>query len=105
MSQASNVAHVEGRSCTLVLQAHSPYDRQMLREHVEMLAFSAPTLTLGMHGVRWTISRGRSAESRCSTCTQAVGRLRCRRDDDTVASCIDCAMRSEIDASEDWENS
>ena len=58
MSYASNVAHVEGGSGTFVLPTHSPYDRQVLREHVELLAGRVPTLTLGVHGVRWTISRG-----------------------------------------------
>ena len=92
MSYASNVAHVEGGASTLVLPAHSPYDRQMLREHVDMLAGRVPTLTLGVYGVRWTISRDRSGDSRCTTCTQFLGRLSCSRNGETVASCIDCAM-------------
>ena len=105
MSYASNVAHVEGGTGTLVLPAHSPYDRQMLREHVEKLAGRVPTLTLGVHGVRWTVSRGPSADSRCTTCTQFLGTLSCSRGGDAVASCIECAMHSASDACEAWGNS
>ena len=94
MSHMPNVAHVEGGAGTMVLPTHSPYDRQMLREHVEQLAGRVPALTLGVHGVRWTISRRRSVDSRCSTCTQSLGRLSCSRAGETVASCIDCAVYS-----------
>lgn len=93
MSHAAYVAHVQGESGTFVVPAHSPYDRQMLREHVERLAGRAATLTLGMHGTRWIITRPTPADSRCTTCTQFLGRLRCSRRHDAAAMCIDCAMQ------------
>ncbi len=105
MSYVSNVAHVEGGSGTLVMPAHSPYDRQMLREHVNMLAGRVPTLTLGVHGVRWTVSRGHSTNSHCTTCTQTMGRLICSRNGDVDTSCLDCAMRPGHHAREKWGNS
>jgi hypothetical protein len=104
LSHAPNVAHVEGGAGTLVLPAYSPYDRQMLREHVETLAARVPTLTLGVHGVRWTVSRDLLADSRCTTCMQFLGRLSCSRGGEAVASCIECAMHPENDACEEWES-
>jgi hypothetical protein len=85
----------------MVLPTHSPYDRQMLREHLELLASRFPALTLGVHGVRWTVRRGRSVDSRCSTCTQSLGRLSCNRGGDVVASCLDCAVHSGHNAREE----
>jgi hypothetical protein len=89
----------------MVLPTHSPYDRQVLREHVELLARRNPTLTLGVGGVRWTISRRRSVDSRCSTCMQSVGRLSCNRGGEAVASCLDCAMYPGHNAPEERGNS
>ncbi len=93
MSYAPNVAHVEGGSGTFVLPARSPYDRQVLREHIEMLVGRVPMLTLGVHGTRWTVTRGPLPAARCTTCTQLLGRLSCSRGDAAVASCFDCAMQ------------
>ena len=92
MSHLSNVARVQGGSGTLVLPARSPYDRQMLREHVEMLAGRVSTLTLGMDGTRWIITRPTPADSRCTTCTRFLGRLSCSRRDEAAATCIGCAI-------------
>ena len=93
MSHTSNVALVEGGSGTFMLPAHSPYDRQLLREYVGLLAGRVATLTLGVHGTRWTVTRGPLPDSRCTTCTQLLGRLSCSRGDAAVASCFDCAVQ------------
>ena len=95
MSHASNIAHVQGVSGTFVVPAHSPYDRQMLREHVEMLAGRVSTLTLGLRGTRWIITRCPAAGARCTTCAHFLGRLSCSRGDEAAAMCIDCAMQPE----------
>jgi hypothetical protein len=94
LSHASNLAHVLGVSGALVVSGHSPYDRQMLREHVDMLVSRASTLILGMHGARWIITRGILADVRCATCAHLLGRLSCSRvDEATSAQCIDCALQ------------
>jgi hypothetical protein len=93
LSETFNIAQVQGLSGTFVAPAHSPYDRQIVREHVERLAGHVSTLTLGLHGTRWTITRRSTADSRCTSCTQPLGRLSCRRGSDADASCIDCALR------------
>jgi hypothetical protein len=93
LSYASNVAHVQGESGTFVVPAHSPYDRQMLREHIEILAGRVAELTLNVQGTRWTITRGIAFDSRCTTCTQFLSRLSCSRGPDAPATCIDCVMQ------------
>lgn len=96
MSEKFNIAQVQGLSGTFVAPAHSPYDRQILREHVERLARHVPTLTLGLHGTRWIITHGNEADSRCTSCAQLLGRLSCSRGDEPSATCIDCALRPEV---------
>ena len=93
MSETSNIAHVQGGSGTFVAPAQSPYDRQMLREHVEQLVGHGSSLTLGLHGRQWIITRRSAADSPCMSCTQLLGRLSCSRGGDAGATCIDCVLR------------
>jgi hypothetical protein len=95
LSDVSNCAQVQGISGTFVVPAHTPYERQMLREHLTGRAGRLPTLTLGMHGKRWIITRHDATSSRCASCTRSVGRLSCNQDDGGCTTCIDCAMRPE----------
>lgn len=93
MPDISKIAHVEGLSGTFVLPAHSAYDRQILRETVETLARRATTLTLGIHGIRWTITRQQPVQLRCAACTRSLGKLSCSRADSNGAMCLECAMQ------------
>ena len=93
MLQSPDVAHVEAGTGTFIVPAYSPYDRQILRDHIETLAARGSALTVGMHGTRWTVTLQGLSEGRCVTCTQILGRLSCSREDDDTATCIDCAMR------------
>jgi hypothetical protein len=95
LSDVSNFAQVQGVSGTFVVPVHTPYDRQMLRDHLARRVGPLSTLTLGMHGKQWTITRQDAPRSQCATCTRSVGRLRCNQDDGGCATCIDCAMRPE----------
>ena len=103
MSHVSNIAHVEGGSGTFVASVHTPYDRELLREHVEKLAGRAALLTIGLRGTRWTVTRS-IADSRCTTCTRFLGRLSCSRGDDTGATCIKCVMQPGTTESTHGEN-
>ena len=93
MSETSNSVHVQGGSGTFVAPAQSPYDRQILREHVERRVGHGATLTLGLHGRQWVITRLCAADSPCVSCTQPLGRLSCSRGGDVGATCIDCVLR------------
>ena len=93
MSETSNSVHVQGGSGTFVAPAQSPYDRQILREHVERRVGHGSTLTLGLHGRQWVITRLCVADSPCVSCTQPLGRLSCSRGGDVGATCIDCVLR------------
>jgi hypothetical protein len=93
LSETCNIAHVRGESGTFVAPAQSPYDRQILREYVERLIGHGSSLTLGLHGRQWVITRRRLADPPCVCCTQPLGRLSCSRGGDADATCIDCALR------------
>jgi hypothetical protein len=92
LSHVSSIAHVQAACGTFVVPAQSRYERQLLREHVEMLSGRVPTLTVGMDGTRWIVTRQTAVDSRCGRCTQALGRLRCRRGDERTSTCIECAI-------------
>ena len=88
MSNESSIAHVHGASGAFVVPAHSPYDRQLLREHIELLAGIGTTLTID--GTCWQLTRGAVTDARCTACSRRVGRLSCSRKNETKATCIDC---------------
>ena len=92
MTHASTIAHVHGRSGTLVVSAQTPYDRQMLREHLERLAGRDSSLTLEMDGTRWSVARRTARGPLCTRCATCLGRLRCSRPDDTDSRCLDCVL-------------
>ena len=92
MSELANSAHVHAMTGTFVVPVQSPYDRQVLREHVERLASRVSTLTLRLRETRWIITPSATAEEPCAACAQALGRVTCRRVDDAAATCITCAM-------------
>jgi len=94
LSDAFNSAHVHGDSGTFVVSALSPYDHQLLREHLEILTRRGAAVTVGMHGTRWTVTNHPAVDSRCGTCTEFLGRLSCRRDGGAATTCIDCALRT-----------
>jgi hypothetical protein len=84
------MAQVQGDSGTFVVPAQSPYDRQMLREHIELLGGVGATLTID--GNRWQLTRRAAADPGCATCTRRGGHLRCSRDNEETATCIDCVI-------------
>jgi hypothetical protein len=93
LSHTTDVALVEAGSGTFVMPTHSPYDRQLLREHVEGLAGRKEKLTLGVRGARWFVTRPIAMDSRCIMCAQLLGRLSCRRKNERNPTCIDCALQ------------
>jgi hypothetical protein len=103
LSQVSSIARVHADCGTFVVPAQSPYERQLLREHVEMFIGRVSTLTLGMDGARWIVTRDTTVDSRCAKCTQFLGRLRCIRGADGTPTCIACAILPEGHAGEEYE--
>lgn len=95
MAEASRMAQLQGDSGTFVVSSHSPYDRQILRQHIKSLAGSGALLTID--GNRWRLARRAAADPDCATCARRGGHLRCSRDDEDTATCIDCVM-GRIDA-------
>ena len=96
MPDASNLAHIHGSSGTFVMPAHSPYDRQILRDYVARFAGAGAELTVGLRGLRWVVTRRGATQARCTACTRFLGRLRCSHDTDRRPTCIDCAFGAPI---------
>lgn len=64
---ADGVAHVSWRDGAMFLPAHSPYDRQVLVEHVADRLRSGSPVQVLLGGTRWMAHppQGRSAPCRC----------------------------------------
>jgi hypothetical protein len=92
MTNVSSTAQVHGTTGTLVLSAQTPYDRQMLREHLERLAGNDPSLTLEMDGTRWHVARRTARGPLCTMCTTCPRRLSYHRADEAVSRCLDCVI-------------
>lgn len=93
MLSSFNFVHVQSDSGAFVVPARSPYDRQMLREHLRIGVGESSVLTLGEHGARWIVTGDAAAGARCTTCAHFLGRLSCSRQAETAAAtCIDCAL-------------
>jgi hypothetical protein len=92
LSHVSDIAQVQCARGGLVLPACSPYDRQLLREHVEKLVAPCGSLQLGLDGNEWTITRLREELSSCTGCSQPLRLLRCRRTADDTLRCIRCVL-------------
>jgi hypothetical protein len=105
LSDILKVAEVQGVSGTFVAPTQSPYDRQVLREHIERLANRVATLTLSLDGECWTVARCTHTDVRCATCAQFVGGLSCSRAADPTVACIDCVLRSGNDQQTEGDNS
>ena len=104
MSVASN-ARLQGESGTFVLPAHSPYERQLLREHLRRGSGRPSTLTLGTDGMRWTLTRHNPSDALCAACQRSLGRLSCSRAGMVGATCIDCALQPDSNATTTKESS
>ena len=92
MSEQTNSAQVRCVHGTVVLPASDPYDRQLVREHVEELTRRVPDVTLAVDGGRWTVSRTRGAAGTCAKCAQRTPSVRCVRVDGRGAQCLDCVL-------------
>jgi len=88
-----SVVHVQSSRGGMVMSAHSPYDRQLLREHVERLVSPTGTLRLGLDGNEWIVTRLAGGSRRCHQCTEPLKRLGCRREDSSTTLCIACVLQ------------
>ena len=64
----SDVAHMQFSGGGLVMPADSPYDRQLLREHVQTLIQPGSPLQLRLRGNEWTVTRLSGVDPCCTAC-------------------------------------
>ena len=87
------------------MPAGSPYDRQLLREHLEGLVPRVRSVRLGLDGMHWTVTRLGDARPFCTTCAEPRGALLCQRDNDAQSTCIACVMAPALGHTTEREDS
>lgn len=87
-----DVAHISFEGGGLIMPAHTPYERQMLIEHLEVSAKRHGRIRLDMNRRRWTISMNNGAGEVCTSCTRSRNDLTYRFDGQSL--CRHCARRA-----------
>lgn len=90
---AEGVAHVSFTGGGVFVPARSPYDRQLLVEHVLDRVRSKGSVQVLVDDRRWTVNllRG-SRTARCWSCDGTVASIACCIDADTIVYCVGCAF-------------
>jgi hypothetical protein len=84
------IAHVSFESGGLFIPARTPYDRQMLVEHVADRTRSSGQVQVLVDDERWTVRRCGAVN--CESCGLS-GKLACRSaGDDAKMYCLQCAF-------------
>ncbi len=96
MLHVSDVAQMQFPGGGRVMPADSPYDRQLLRELVPTLVQGGDTLQLRLDENEWIVTRLSGAGRSCTACAQPLRVLRCRRENDPTALCIECVLRPQL---------
>jgi len=68
-------AHITFTGGGLILPAHTPYDRQIIFEHVEAAAKHHELLGLRANGHYWSISHNTARLELCAPCSRGVHAL------------------------------
>ena len=88
---ANGIAHVSSRGGGLFLPARTPYDRQLLAEHVAARVRSSGQVQVLLEGQRWLVSRSsRRGSGRCGRCGVGVITICSAAGGD--AWCLTCAL-------------
>jgi hypothetical protein len=90
-------AHVQCPRGGLIIPTHSPYDRQLLREHLEQLTGPAGSVRLGLDGEEWTVTRLHGMLRGCTNCSQPLKLLHCSRTAGRTSVCFTCVLASQDD--------
>ena len=87
------IAHVSFPGGGMFLPARSPYDRQMLVEHIADRVRSKGRVQVLLDEQRWMVHLNRGLpRALCSSCGDAVDSTCHRAADDGVAYCLSCAL-------------
>jgi hypothetical protein len=86
------IAHVSFPGGGMFLPARSPYDRQMLVEHVTNRVRSKGRVQVLLDEQRWMVYLNRGPRTACSNCGRAADSACCRPADAGAAYCLGCAL-------------
>jgi hypothetical protein len=85
-------AHISFAGGGLVLPAHTPYERQLVFEHVEASARHYGQIGLSANGRHWRISRASAHRNLCARCFRSLHDLTYRGNGQNL--CGQCVRRS-----------
>src|SRR5262245_20970720 len=90
---ASDIAHMSFRGGGIFLPALSPYDRQVIVEHVSYRVRASGEVQVLLDGRRWMVRLHRAGPAeRCARCgATAPATCRAPAESDAVY-CVDCAF-------------
>ena len=90
---ANGIAHVSFPGGSIFLPARSPYDRQMLIEHIVQRARAKERVQVLMGGLRWMVHLCReTAPAHCSTCDCVLNSTCYSTAENDAAYCLGCAF-------------
>ena len=85
-------AHISFAGGGLILPAHTPYERQLVFEHIEASAKQHQHVALSAAGRHWTINLDAARDEPCAQCFRSMHRLAYRTDGRNV--CGRCVRRA-----------
>ena len=89
------IAHVSFPGGGMFLPARSPYDRQMLVEHIAARVRSKGRVQVLLDEQRWMVQLNRgAARIACASCGDTVDSACYRAPDGGAAHCIACALQT-----------
>jgi hypothetical protein len=92
------IAHLSFLGGGTFLPARTPYDRQMLLEHVGDRVRSKGRVQLLIDGRRWIVCRNDSGfGARCVRCNALIGTACCSIAGDAAINCVRCAVSDGVD--------
>ncbi len=85
----NDVAHISFEGGGIVIPAHTPYERQLLNEHLEVSTKRYGRVQLEINRRHWTVSMNNGPGEACASCTRLPGTLTYRFDGQNL--CGHCA--------------
>jgi len=92
---APGVAHISYRGGGMFLPVRTPYDRQVLVEHITDRVRNKSRVQVLIDKHRWLIDRFGAASVHCSSCGQSLDAACYDPLEDSTAFCIDCIFGTE----------
>ncbi len=86
------IAHISFQGGGLIVPAHTPYERQLLFEHVELFTKRRGGVRLSLNGRLWTICVKAGSREVCAVCPRLLDTLTYQLDGLTL--CARCARHA-----------